>query len=256
VKSGARPARDGLKLFPALGVAVARRGGHYLAITNGAVGTKGFGNHKHNELLSFEHHCGGVPVIVDPGSYVYTSDFAARNLFRGTAYHNTLMIDGVEQNELNPEWIFRLFEKANPENLSFVQEGECAHYRGRHSGYTRLESPVVHERSFAFDLRTAELRIEDILHGTGTHNLLWHFHCAPGVVVAAQGADRLTLKAPDGNNLDLIFGSQMNVAVIDAWYSPSYGVRVPVQAVNLACRAELAGRRSWKFSITSRDRIC
>jgi hypothetical protein len=253
-KSDAKPARDGLKLFPAFGVAVARRGGHYLAITNGAVGTKGFGNHKHNELLSFEHHCGGVPVIVDPGSYVYTSDFAARNLFRGTAYHNTLTVDGVEQNELNSEWIFRLFEKANPEHLSFVQEGECAHYRGRHSGYTRLESPVVHERDFAFDLRTAELRIEDILHGTGTHDLHWHFHCAPGVVVVAQGADRLTLKALDGNNLDLVFDSKLNVAVVDAWYSPSYGVHVPVQAVNLACRAELAGRRSWKFLITASDR--
>ena len=88
------------QLFPEVGIAVARRGGHYLAVTNGAVGTKGFGNHKHNELLSFEYHCDGAPVIVDPGSFCYTSDFAARNLFRGTAYHNTIVVDGVEQNEI------------------------------------------------------------------------------------------------------------------------------------------------------------
>jgi hypothetical protein len=248
------PASDVTRLFPALGLVVARCGLHYLAITNGAVGTRGFGNHKHNELLSFEYHCNGVPVIVDPGSYVYTSDFAARNLFRGTAYHNTVMVDGVEQNELNPEWIFRLFEKANPEHLTFANEGECAHYRGRHSGYSRLESPVVHQRDFVFNLRTAALRIEDILDGEGTHDLLWHFHCAPGVIVAAQTANRLTLRAPDGKSFDLTFDSQLNVAVVDAWYSPSYGVRVPVQAVNLTSRVELAAQRSWKFSIATTGR--
>ena len=92
-------------------------------------GNRGFGNHKHNELLSFEYHCDGAPVIVDPGSFCYTSDFAARNLFRGTAYHNTIVVDGVEQNETNPEWIFRMFEKANPEHLGFAEDGDWIEYR-------------------------------------------------------------------------------------------------------------------------------
>ena len=40
----------------------------YLLVTNGIVGTAGFGNHKHNDLLGFEYHVDGVPVLVDPGS--------------------------------------------------------------------------------------------------------------------------------------------------------------------------------------------
>ena len=59
----------------------------------------------------------GVPVIVDPGSYVYTSDPDARNLFRSTRSHNTISVDGEEQNEFRPDWLFRMFEKANPEHL-------------------------------------------------------------------------------------------------------------------------------------------
>src|SRR5581483_5231286 len=67
------------RLFPDAGLAVMRAdGGHYLLACNGIVGTNGFGNHKHNDLLSFEYHHSGVPLIVDPGSYVYTSDFDAR----------------------------------------------------------------------------------------------------------------------------------------------------------------------------------
>src|SRR6185295_19226636 len=92
------------KLFPHAGIGVVRaENAHYLIVTNGIVGTNGFGNHKHNDLLGFEYHHAGMPVIVDPGSYVYTSDPDARNRFRGTAYHNTLMVDGVEQNELRPD---------------------------------------------------------------------------------------------------------------------------------------------------------
>ena len=80
------------RLFPDAGIAVdaRRRAAHYLLVTNGIVGTNGFGNHKHNDLLSFEYHHGGAPLIVDPGSYVYTSDVDARNRFRGTASHNTV----------------------------------------------------------------------------------------------------------------------------------------------------------------------
>ena len=77
-----------------------RSASHYLLASNGIVGTKGFGNHKHNDQLSFEYHAAGVPLIVDPGSFVYTSDFDARNLFRSTASHNTLQIDGFSLRDI------------------------------------------------------------------------------------------------------------------------------------------------------------
>jgi hypothetical protein len=76
------PVSSVARLFPQAGTAVARTtAGHYLLVTNGIVGTNGFGNHKHNDLLSFEYHHHGVPLIVDPGSYVYTS-----TPMRGTSF--------------------------------------------------------------------------------------------------------------------------------------------------------------------------
>ena len=95
----------------------------FLLVTNGVVGTAGFGNHKHNDQLAFEYHLDGVPVFVDPGSHVYTSDPESRNRFRSTASHNTLMVDDVEQNEFKAEWLFRMFEKAHPEHLA-VRESD------------------------------------------------------------------------------------------------------------------------------------
>jgi ubiquinone/menaquinone biosynthesis C-methylase UbiE len=236
------------KLFPDIGVAVARRGGHYLAVTNGAVGTKGFGNHKHNELLSFEYHCDGAPVIVDPGSFCYTSDFAARNLFRSTAYHNTVVVDGIEQNETNPEWIFRMFEKANPEHLGFAEDGDWVEYRGRHHGYERLDRPVTHERSLRLNRETGLLLIEDRLSGADKHEVKWHFHLAPSVEAKGRPGGVFELSTAQGAIL-LTVDPTIAGVVEDSWYAPSYGVRLPSHRLALECRTAIDGTAMWRFAI-------
>lgn len=236
--------------FPNAGIIIHRSPGGYLVITNGIVGTKGFGNHKHNDLLSFEYHPGGIPLIVDPGSYVYTSDLAARNLFRSTGYHNTLMVDDVEQNETNPEWIFRLFEKATPETLEYLATHESVVYRGRHLGYTRLEHPVVHERRFELMRETGALSIDDRLEGTGAHKLSWHFHLAPGVE-ATLDADVVRLcQKETSTQWQLTIPANATVRCAPAWYSPSYGVRIPCQALELEAEVALPNESSWHFAFT------
>jgi uncharacterized heparinase superfamily protein len=255
LQCGSEPPPAHHKLYPQAGLAVARQGGTYLLVTNGAVGTRGFGNHKHNELLGFEFHAGGVPLLVDPGSFVYTSDAEARNLFRSTAYHNTLRIDGVEQNEMNPEWLFRLVEAARPEHVLFAEQGGCVTYRGRHHGYERLPDPVTQERTFRLDGRSGELTIEDRLSGRGKHALAWHFHCAPGVEVTAESATSYLLRA-GGVCYCLSVPEPVRGQVSPAWYSPSYGVRVPCTAIDLHAAVELIGEAAWTFRLTPASGGC
>jgi hypothetical protein len=236
-------------LFPQAGIAVMRSlPAHYVIVTNGIVGTNGFGNHKHNDLLSFEYHHGGTSLVVDPGSYVYTSDADARNRFRGTAYHNTLMIDGVEQNELRPDWLFRLFETSKAESLSFDDRTDAAIYVGRHHGYERLPEPVTHERTFRFEKASGSLWITDRLIGRGVHDLRWHFHLAPGIL-AERAPDSTVLLAASAGRWRLMAPPDISIGIEAAAYSPSYGVRVPCVALDLSRRVDLAGERSWEFSI-------
>lgn len=243
---GTAPAPDGRHFYPNVGIAVTRTGGEYLAITNGAVGTNGFGNHKHNELLGFEYHHSGAPLLVDPGSFVYTSDFAARNLFRSTAYHNTVGIDGVEQNETNPEWIFRLFESADPVHERFEEVGGTVTYVGSHTGYQRIDAKSTHRRRFTYDRAGGRLAIEDTVTGEGEHRLVWHFHAAPGVDIA-QAGDGFLLSS-GGVRVRLSVPAGLEATVGDAWYSPSYGARVRCRALDLTARVALDGR-SWRFEL-------
>lgn len=240
------------RLYPDFGVAVVREGGTFLAITNGRVGTKGFGNHKHNELLGFEYHVGGVPVLVDPGSYVYTSDFAARNAFRSTAAHNTVMVEDAEQNETHPEWIFRLFESADPEHLVFEERGQTVIYVGRHSGYRRIAAQATHERRFELDRRTGVLEITDRISGVGEAAVRWHFHAAPGVSVSATSAKRLIFSAATVD-VDFELPAPLAADVRASRYSPSYGVAVASQVVVIDARIALDGA-PLRFRLTPRSR--
>jgi hypothetical protein len=237
-------------LFPDAGVAVARSsGGHYLIVTNGVVGTNGFGNHKHNDQLSFEYHDRGVALIVDPGSYVYTSDADARNLFRGTQFHNTVCIDGVEQNELRPDWLFRLFETSRAEHVSFEDRDAAFEYVGRHHGYERLAQPVLHERTFRLLKPSGELVIIDRLRGAGEHDLRWHFHLAPGVDAMRLDETTLTLTAR-GSRWRMTMPAGLRATVEPSAYSPSYGVRLPCLALNMSSRVQLDGDGSYRFTVS------
>ena len=239
------------RLSPDAGVAVMRGSSStYLLVTNGIVGTKGFGNHKHNDQLSFEYHPGGEPLIVDPGSYVYTSDFDARNMFRSTAYHSTLMIDAIEQNDTRPEWIFRMFESARAEHVTFQDNDASAEYVGRHHGYERLEAPVTHQRTVGLDKRSGGVRIVDRLDGAGVHDLRWHFHFAPGVAAEPAAAGTIVLTAAD-RRFTLRCPPDLHISIHQAAYSPSYGVTIPCRAVDLSTRAAVDGGRQWEFEIVS-----
>jgi heparinase II/III-like protein len=247
----AAPPPPVVRLFPHAGIAAARTAaGHYLLVTNGIVGTNGFGNHKHNDLLGFEFHHGGTPLFVDAGSYVYTSDADARNRFRGTAYHNTLMVDGVEQNDLRPDWLFRLFETSHAETIAFDERGDVVEYRGRHHGYARLPEPVVHERTFRFAPASGNLAIVDRLIGRGRHDLRWHFHLSPGVLAVQSGTGRVALTA-GGRTWTLVAPAGLSIAISPAACSPSYGVAIPCLAIDLLGEVRLAGEGAWEFAVLS-----
>jgi hypothetical protein len=238
-------------LFPNAGVAVAASAdGHYLIVTNGVVGTNGFGNHKHNDQLSFEYHHRGVPLIVDPGSYVYTSDADARNRFRATAFHNTVCIDGVEQNELRPDWLFRLFETSRAEHVSFDDGDAAFEYVGRHHGYERLPQPVLHERTVRLLKPSGTLVVIDRLSGTGEHDVRWHFHLATGVDAECDGDTTLALTSA-GRRWKMTMPAGLRATIEPSAYSPSYGVKLPCVAINISSRVRLDGDSAYEFTVST-----
>ena len=212
--------------------------GSYLLITNSIVGTSGFGNHKHNDQLSFEYHDLDQPLIVDPGSHVYTCEPKSRNAFRSTLRHNTIMVDGVEQNEFNPEWLFRMFAKAHPTHLKFKPVDTGLVYEGSHDGYCeQLDTPVTHQRRFESDLVAGTLNIRDTITGKGVHDLVWNFHFDPAVSPVLAG-NTVALSAAS-KTWNLTWEKGPEAELVPSAVSPSYGVKYDTTALQLIMKVSL-----------------
>jgi uncharacterized heparinase superfamily protein len=229
--SGAGPAPEsGWSAFPHAGWYVYRDHDEYLAVTAGDNGQAGWGGHAHNDALSFEYALGSRTFLVDPGTYTYTADPEARNLFRSTAYHNTLRIDGQEISRMPPGELFRLQNdvKANCQ----LQNGI---WLGEHHGYARLG--VAHMRRI--EKTETGWRIVDTVRGSGDHALEWFFHFAPDCPVKIAGL-RCWTEFPAGANLSLTSDFEsLNASLQSGWVSPTYGVRLPAPIVCYTVRIQL-----------------
>jgi hypothetical protein len=206
----------------------------YLLASCGAVGTGGLGNHKHNDLLSFELYAGDKAFIIDPGTYVYSRDPNWRNVFRSTRYHNTVVIDGREQNDFESSQLFRMTANAIVILHDWVTTTERDWLDIEHTGFTRLDPPVRHRRTFLFDKRTGTWEITDDLVGSGDHTADWYFHFDYGIELESLGKGRFRTSSP-GTNLILTAHSEVRLeySIIDGWVSRSYGHKAPAPILHI-----------------------
>jgi heparinase II/III-like protein len=214
----------GSKEFRDSGLYVMRSGDRYLLASCGAVGTGGLGNHKHNDLLSFELYAGDKALIVDPGTYVYSRDPHWRNVFRSTRYHNTVVVDGQEQNAFEAGQLFRMTANATVILHDWVTTAERDWLDIEHTGYTRFDPPVRHRRTFLFEKRAGTWEITDDLVGPGDHSADWYFHFDHGIELESLGEGRFRTSSP-GTSLMLCAHSEdrLECRVIDGWISRGYG---------------------------------
>lgn len=219
------PWRDGRDhaAYPDGGWYVMRYGALWGIVRCGDVGLGGIGAHAHNDQLSFELALGRQPLIVDPGSYLYTADARARNEFRSTGAHSTLSVGGHEQNQLREDYLFTLPEETHARCLRFEADGPLAVFEGEHTGFRSLARAARHRRELSFDGHSGVVMITDtVLDGEG-EDLLWSFPLAPCETVEAQTS--LALATFAGAKLEIeAVGAILTVE--DGWLSPSYGVRV------------------------------
>jgi hypothetical protein len=238
IKDGA--ARMASKGFSKGGFYFMRNGELYMAVRCAANGRRGIGNHSHNDALSFELYAYGKTFIVDPGTYVYTPDPAFRNLFRSTAYHNTLVVDGEEINRI-PDDLFQLMSDSSPVVNQWETTENADVLDAEHNGYERLPHPVTHRRQFYFDKAENYWVIRDLVTGEGEHDLSWYFHFNSGIDLLVRDPLIVETICPEGANLLLRAqdGLPMTLKLEEGWVSPTYGIKNRAQIARYSCTVEL-----------------
>jgi Heparinase II/III-like protein/Heparinase II/III N-terminus len=217
------PAR-GHAMFPHGGYWVMRGGGLYLLIRCGDVGVGGIGSHAHNDALAFELACGMQPLVIDPGSFLYTSDPLERNRFRSTAFHSTLQLDGAEQNAISLDSLFTMDDRRRATALKWNPDPERPSFLGRHYGFDALPDPATQTRRIELDVASGVVQIADTIASRASHEVRWTFPLAP-CEVQASGSQAEAL-FPNGTRVELD-APGVELHVEEGWLSPSYGRRLP-----------------------------
>ncbi len=215
--------RKGLRVaaYPDFGLFVYKSPRVYLAIRCGRGDVNQIGNHAHNDILSFELAFDGNVLVTDPGTYVYTPLPNMRNRFRSTSMHNSLVIDGREQNDWKEgrEGLFLLRDRSSPKVIAC----QPTHFLGEHSGFGsshRREMRITQNGIHACDQYAVE----------GAKQVL--FHVPPSL--------RVTLSS-DPTRVDLICNSHTyrlssaggEWSIADSYHSNGYGLLARTHVISL-----------------------
>lgn len=197
----------------------------YVFLTNGGqsrhqTNASVVSTHTHNDLLSFELALGEDDLVIDPGTYRYVfaseSNPEGRNEFRSTKKHNTIMVDGEEQHELSDKMLFVITKNA-------VIDTE--------NSYHTL-SGLKHKRTV--DLKDVTLIINDFVEKQGdNHHLQFWLHFANGVSLH-QKAKEVAFETEHYKGKVSFPTTVKDVKILDDTVSPSYGVLVKSQTVEMS----------------------
>ncbi len=239
--------------FPDGGFYVMRGPAAHLVIDSGEVGQRSLGGHGHNDILSFELHLNGVNLVTDCGSYLYTASPEWRNRFRSTAFHNTVQVDGAELNRFtHPDELWRLSYDAAPIDVVWRPGDVCEYFRAGHTGYKRLDPPVLCYREVALDKRGGRVAIRDRVEGLGIHRLTWRFQLDPAVRPELLAhAVRLSADGREAWFVPVEVPGEVEIRLDRGWTSPRYGVKTEIARLV----AEVVARVPVVFSYLFADHL-
>jgi len=195
-------------------------------------GPLGAGGHGHYDLLSVELAAGGRPLIIDPGRYTYSDEAPDwRRWFKGTAAHNTVVVDGLDQTP---------YRRSKPRGAP--AEGRLV---GRWGG-PGLDLIVGEALSPAYDARHVRSVlfvadeywvIRDRLTAATTHAYDLRFHLTPDALGRTEvflHCGQWVVRAP---GLLLRFDGATCPRIEPGWYAPTYGTRHEAPVISVPRQA-------------------
>lgn len=228
------------RAFPQAQIFVQRAGELYSIIDCGDHGLRGRGSHAHSDALSLEVFACGRTLLRDPGTYVYSASESRRNLFRSTAYHNTVRVDGKEISRIHRGEMFALGPNVCPRVNRWESNANRDILDAEHHAYARLADPVTHRRVVTFDKRDRFWVLEDSFTGRGRHRFEFFFNFDVGLETGLA-ADHFVVAHDQHSALAVVpISSQaLDAKIKTRWVSPAYGTRTRASGIIFRLNAEV-----------------
>jgi Heparinase II/III-like protein/Heparinase II/III N-terminus len=215
------------QLFEDAGIAIMQAGDVHLVADAGPFGGGGAG-HSHADTLSFVLRLGDEDLLIDAGTFTYVGDAKWRNWFRGTAAHNTIRINGLDQ--ATPVDPFRWADKPDVVINAWQSNSEedfldaTCRYRG-----------LEHRRRIRFKKPTTISVLDELTGSGGPHLLEQFWHSDEEVTAESPRSFRLG----HGARLLLSHDATLEVGGENGWRSRVFGSKEPAAVICMAWKQAL-----------------
>jgi hypothetical protein len=197
-----------------------------LTLDHGPLGYLSIAAHGHADALSLTLSLDAMPVLVDPGTYLYGSGGAWRSWFRSTPAHNTLNLEGASQSVMSGafNWSYKAVAR-----LEETGEQNGPWLRVTHDGYHKRFGRL-HQRTV--EILAGRIAVTDQLIGGPPREAEIVFQLAPDCTARVAGRSVHVQRGAD-TLLRIDFPTDAVTAATGedhpagGWVSPRFGVLSP-----------------------------
>lgn len=208
------------KYYPQFGLSIIKTSHWHATLRHPAYHARQPSGHFHDDAGSVTLAYQGIPILVDPGSYVYTPSAWWRNYFRSAAVHNKL----YEKSHAQDYRYSDMFTLTLPE---LVDRGNCFESDEKlamNTSYWLGSCPQgIAHRNVEWDALTNSIIISDDLVHDDLSNLYANLTFAPQISVQRMGAHWMVIHE---DKPLLMMQSDLDYQPYDAWVAPRYGEKI------------------------------
>lgn len=213
-----------------------------LSFDCGPIGDEISAAHGHSDILHFNFEVGGVPFIIDSGTYQYHSKYEQwRNYFKGIKAHNTISINGKDHaiNNGRMSWVER------PKTL--VESYEVSRFKTICKATTNAfeKEGVRVSRNIEFNKEQKKITVSDIIFAEETVSyqaqFFLHFHpsitiCHKGCEIVAQGGGKKIVLYNEFFDQAEVLNTIREEDSFFGWYSEQYNIKQKASSLNLSLK--------------------
>ncbi len=209
------------KGFPSFGLSVIKNNIWHVTLRHHTYQARQPSGHFHNDVGSITLAVNGIPLFIDPGSYLYTPSRIWRNHFRSASVHNTMFVQNHEPIPFD-ERLFAL--SLSEKNYEMVEFEDCR-LISHNELYSRFDVSLTREVKLCENEQT--LIIQDkVGYGRNFSDnlLIWNFTLSPEIQAIEK--DQKVLFLHEGKILATMFSSSLQFKIFPSWDSLDYGKKV------------------------------
>ncbi|MBV6521912.1 MAG: hypothetical protein MNPFHGCM_02056 [Gemmatimonadaceae bacterium] len=217
--------REGSRAFLAGGLHVMRDGwsstAGVMTIDCGPHGVFNCG-HAHADALAFDLTVDGIPVLIDPGTFTYTTSRAWRDYFRSTAAHNTVSLG--DESSSTPAGPFSWRSTATSSLERWHASDVVDYFAGTHDGYERagIDAGVCRQLLF---IKSGYWIVRDTVRSEHDVGASASFQAAAGLTIRQDGLRSLAVACGhDVLRIDVLDEGSA-ISIENAWVSHAYGAK-------------------------------